>query len=276
MTRSEFSPACASAGANKSSRVRHQSTLPRARAAIPAAKSTAAAPSITPLPPPAISCNAPSGSAPPGSRESTAVTPKGNDGVARRCWPSICRTWARRDSMADGGHTGRVDLSGRMRHVLYLFLAARFKSVCQGPDGRKPQIEGPPGSKLNSLADPPLSGERLALPRRLPSGCGSSPCSALRPSHSPNWPRAAEARRAVRVALLELELAGTRRIFGRPHRLVRERQRNMSRIDSQSNELFSWCNLTAGSSDSSSAGSASGTPQVRTNASLSAFAIPRK
>ena len=29
MTRSEFSPACASAGANKSSRVRHQSTLPR-------------------------------------------------------------------------------------------------------------------------------------------------------------------------------------------------------------------------------------------------------
>src|ERR1700678_3831177 len=34
MTRSEFSPACASAGANKSSRVRHQSTLPRVRAAI--------------------------------------------------------------------------------------------------------------------------------------------------------------------------------------------------------------------------------------------------
>ena len=38
MTRSDFRPAWASAGANKSSRVRHQSTLLRVRAAIPAAK----------------------------------------------------------------------------------------------------------------------------------------------------------------------------------------------------------------------------------------------
>jgi hypothetical protein len=51
-----------------------------------------------------------------------------------------------------------------------------------------------------------------------------------------------------------------RRIFGRPHRLLRERQRNMSRMDSQSNELFSWCSPTAGSSDCSSARSASGAP----------------
>jgi hypothetical protein len=41
---------------------------------------------------------------------------------------------------------------------------------------------------------------------------------------------------------------------------VRERQRNMSRMDSQSNEFFSWCSPTAGSSDSSSARSASGAP----------------
>src|ERR1700677_4337662 len=81
MTRSEFSPACASAGANKSSLVRHQSTLPRVRAAIPAAKRAAAAPSIAPLPPPTVSCNAASGSAPTGRRASTAPTPKGNDGV---------------------------------------------------------------------------------------------------------------------------------------------------------------------------------------------------
>jgi len=51
-----------------------------------------------------------------------------------------------------------------------------------------------------------------------------------------------------------------RRIFGRPHRLVRERQRNLSRMDSQSNEPFSWCSPTAGSSDFSSARSASGAP----------------
>jgi hypothetical protein len=39
-------------------------------------------------------------------RRRRAGTPKGNDGVARRCWPSICRTWARRDSMADDSRTG--------------------------------------------------------------------------------------------------------------------------------------------------------------------------
>src|ERR1700730_7047375 len=38
-SRSGMSPACARAGANKSCRVRHQSTRPRSRAAIPAAKS---------------------------------------------------------------------------------------------------------------------------------------------------------------------------------------------------------------------------------------------
>jgi hypothetical protein len=71
---------------------------------------------------------------------------------------------------------------------------------------------------------------------------------------------AADPRRAVRVALLELELAGRVEYFGRPHRLVRERQPNMSRMDSQTTELFSWCSPTAGTSNSSSARLASGPP----------------
>ena len=41
-----------------------------------------------------------------------------------------------------------------------------------------------------------------------PVASGSSSCSALRPSHSTNRPRAAKAPRAVRVALLELEVVG--------------------------------------------------------------------
>jgi hypothetical protein len=49
--------------------------------------------------------------------------------------------------------------------------------------------------------------------------------------------------------------------------------RNLSRMDFQSNELFSWCSQTADSSDSRPARAA---PWVRTNISLSTFAIPRK
>jgi hypothetical protein len=41
---------------------------------------------------------------------------------------------------------------------------------------------------------------------------------------------------------------------------VHELQRNMSRMDSQSNEFFPWCSPTAGSSDSSCGRSASGAP----------------
>ena len=47
--------------------------------------------------PAATSCSAPHGSPPPGSRKSTAARPKGNTVVARRCRPSICRTWTRKD-----------------------------------------------------------------------------------------------------------------------------------------------------------------------------------
>ena len=66
------------AGAKRSGRAMHQSTLPFVRAAMPAAKSAAAAPSIAPLPPPATSCRAPSASPPPGRRESTSAIPKGS------------------------------------------------------------------------------------------------------------------------------------------------------------------------------------------------------
>jgi hypothetical protein len=76
------------------------------------------------------------------------------------------------------------------------------------------------------------------------------------PSHSTNWP--ARARGAGSAARTRTGRA--RRIFGRPHRLVRERERNMSRMDSQSNELLSWCSPTACSSDFPSACSASGAP----------------
>jgi hypothetical protein len=61
-----------------------------------------------------------------------------------------------------------------------------------------------------------------------PVASGSSPCSAL--AH--HTPRTGPRGRAVRRVLFELELAGARRLFGGPHRLVRERERNMSRMDS--------------------------------------------
>src|ERR1700677_2093990 len=66
MTRSGARPARAMAGGKRSRRVTHHKTLPRVRAAIPAANKAAAAPSTTPLPPPATSCSAPSARPPPG------------------------------------------------------------------------------------------------------------------------------------------------------------------------------------------------------------------
>src|SRR5690606_28851523 len=93
------------------------------RAAMPAAKSAAAAPSIAPLPPPATSCRAPSASPPPGRRESTSATPKGSTDLARRSRPSILEICVRSDSMAD---LDRKLLHGLQRragtHVLSLFL----------------------------------------------------------------------------------------------------------------------------------------------------------
>lgn len=110
------------AGANKSARVMHQRTFPLVRAATPAPNEAAAAPSTAPLPPPAISCNAPSARPPPGSRESTSVIPNGRTDLARLVRPSIRSICARKESMAGSGRKLPVDLRGRVRHhVLYLF-----------------------------------------------------------------------------------------------------------------------------------------------------------
>ena len=63
-------------------------------------------------------------------------------------------------------------------------------------------------------------------------------CAALRPSHSRTGPAAKASRCGWRCSNSNW---WARRIFARPHRLVRGRQRNRSRMDSQSNDLFSWC-----------------------------------
>lgn len=68
ITRSGCSPACANFGAKRSAAMTHQSTGPESRAAIPAAKQAAAAPSTAPWPPPATSCRQPSARLPPGGR----------------------------------------------------------------------------------------------------------------------------------------------------------------------------------------------------------------
>lgn len=98
-TRSGCSPAWATAGKNRSGRVMHQSTLPRALAATPATKSAAAAPSTVPPPPPATSWREPKASPPPGKARSTSATPKGRTCFARcgppSSWPMRSRSSAR-------------------------------------------------------------------------------------------------------------------------------------------------------------------------------------
>ncbi len=89
-TRSGWSPAWATAGKNKSGRVKHHRTLPRDRAAMPATNNAAAAPSTVPPPPPATSCNAPKASPPPGSDRSTSAMPKGRTCLAGCEPPSSC------------------------------------------------------------------------------------------------------------------------------------------------------------------------------------------
>ena len=77
------------------------------------------------------SWSAPRGRPFPGSRESavnwrpmlTAVArPKGSTVVVRRCRPSICRTWARRDSRAEGGRTADQVLLVRRGHSCSLYV----------------------------------------------------------------------------------------------------------------------------------------------------------
>lgn len=95
MTLPAFNPAWAIAGAKRSGRVRHHSTLPFIRAAMPATNRLAAAPSTAPEPPPATSCSAPSARPPPGSRESTAGRPNGRNSLACRRPDSIAAMLAR-------------------------------------------------------------------------------------------------------------------------------------------------------------------------------------
>ena len=104
--RSDFRSAWARAGAKRSGRSRHRRTFLRVRAAMPATKRAAAAPSIAPWPPPATSCSAPSARPPTGSRASISASPNGNAVVTRRRRSSIWRTWAHRTSMSDGGPRG--------------------------------------------------------------------------------------------------------------------------------------------------------------------------
>ena len=92
------------------------------------------------------------------------------------------------------------------------------------------------------------------------------------PSRSTSWPGRWRLRRAERMSLLELEMAGRVRYLGRPRRIGRERHRNVEPRGSQSNELFSWCSPAVGSWNSSSA-LGFGAPLTRTNISLSVFAI---
>jgi len=121
--RSDFGSAWARAGAKRSGRSRHHRTFPSVRAAIPATKRAAAAPSIAPLPPPATSCSAPSARPPAGSRASISASPNGNAVVTRRRRSSIRRTWPRRTSMSDGGRADLMELLGwRFEYVRYLFL----------------------------------------------------------------------------------------------------------------------------------------------------------
>ena len=130
--RSDFRSAWARAGAKRSGRSRHRRTFPRVRAAIPATKRAAAAPSIAPLPPPATSCSAPSARPPTGSRASISASPNGNAVVTRRRRSSIWRTWARRTSMSDGGRADLMELLGwRFEHVRYLFFK-RFPESSPG------------------------------------------------------------------------------------------------------------------------------------------------
>lgn len=96
--------------------------LPRVRATTRPANSAAAAPSMAPLPPPAISCSAPSASLPPGSRESSSAIPKGSTDLARRVRSSIFSMCARNTSMAGSGRKMVVDLHESVyKNVLYLF-----------------------------------------------------------------------------------------------------------------------------------------------------------
>src|SRR5450631_476049 len=131
-----MSPACARAGAKRSGRVRHHKTFPRVRAAIPAAKSAAAAPSIAPWPPPATSCSAPSANPPPGRCRSIALMPKGSTNRWRLDAPSSRQMRARSSSIAGWEMGVFMALAAWRQSVPYLFLSSpESQSESAGRDG---------------------------------------------------------------------------------------------------------------------------------------------
>lgn len=140
MTRSGDRPACSSPGANKSCCATHHRTLPGVRAAIPATKQAAAAPSTAPFPPPATSCRHPSASPPPGNLRSSVGTPKGSTSRVRAPSPSSCAIRSR--SAKKAGLTGRVFMRGGCSEGCHsgfsllcsLFVLIPAKSQCESDE----------------------------------------------------------------------------------------------------------------------------------------------
>jgi hypothetical protein len=97
-----FRPACESAGAKRSARMTHQSTLSRVRAASPAAKSAAAAPSMAPL-----ARQLPHAAHRGGARRRGVASPLRRDQRVAPSWRAgdELSNLVSRDSRADGGRT---------------------------------------------------------------------------------------------------------------------------------------------------------------------------
>jgi hypothetical protein len=109
--------------------VRHHKTFPRVRAAIPAAKSAAAAPWIVPLPPPATSCSAPSANPPPGRCRSIALMPKGSTNARRLAAPSSRRMRARSSSISGRGRGVFMALATGSEEFMFLICSHSAQRV---------------------------------------------------------------------------------------------------------------------------------------------------
>lgn len=142
MTRPGASPACAIAGANRSCRVTHHRILPFVRAATPAVKSAAAAPSTAPFPPPATSCSAPSARPPPGSRPSISGTPNGNAFRTRASRPS--RSWTRSRRSARTDVSGMRGIGWRRTRFLKATQPQNMFPFCSEASPRVNELSGCP------------------------------------------------------------------------------------------------------------------------------------
>jgi len=87
----------------------HHKTFRRVRAATPAVKSAAAAPSIAPWPPPATSCSAPSAKPPSGRRPS--IDAKGQN-QSPACGRALEALDARAKLLDTGTGDGRIHVRG--------------------------------------------------------------------------------------------------------------------------------------------------------------------